>query len=67
MDIKSLTIYCSSSEKLDQKFYDLAEKIGFFFRSKSNNRNLRWWKYWINGKTFECCIKKRFKCNWRNP
>ena len=30
MDIKSLTIYCSSSEKLDQKFYDLAEKIGFF-------------------------------------
>ena len=30
MYIKSLTIYCSSSEKLDQKFYDLAEKIGFF-------------------------------------
>ena len=30
MDIKSLTIYCSSSEKLDQTFYDLAEKIGFF-------------------------------------
>ena len=30
MDIKYLTIYCSSSEKLDQKFYDLAEKIGFF-------------------------------------
>ena len=30
MDIKSLTIYCSSSDKLDQTFYDLAEKIGFF-------------------------------------
>ena len=30
MNIKSLTIYCSSSEKLDQKFYDLAEKIGKF-------------------------------------
>ena len=30
MDIKALTIYCSSSEKLDQTFYDLAEKIGFF-------------------------------------
>ena len=30
MDIKSLAIYCSSSEKLDQTFYDLAEKIGFF-------------------------------------
>ena len=30
MKIKSLTIYCSSSENLDQKFYDLAEKIGFF-------------------------------------
>ena len=30
MKIKSLTIYCSSSEKLDQNFYDLAEKIGDF-------------------------------------
>ena len=30
MIIKSLTIYCSSSEKLDKKFYDLAEKIGIF-------------------------------------
>ena len=30
MKIKSLTIYCSSSEKLDQKFYDLSEKIGEF-------------------------------------
>ena len=30
MKIKSLTIYCSSSEKLDQKFYDLTECIGFF-------------------------------------
>ena len=30
MKIKSLTIYCSSSEKLDQKFYDLSEKIGNF-------------------------------------
>ena len=30
MNIKSLTIYCSSSDLLEQKFYDLAEKIGFF-------------------------------------
>ena len=30
MKIKSLTIYCSSSIKLDQKFYNLAEQIGIF-------------------------------------
>ena len=30
MKIKSLTIYCSSSEKLDQKLYDLSEEIGEF-------------------------------------
>ena len=30
MKIKSLTIYCSSSEKLDQKFYILTKKIGVF-------------------------------------
>ena len=30
MKIKSLTIYCSSSNKLDQKFYDLTENIGDF-------------------------------------
>ena len=56
MDIKSLTIYCSSSEKLDQKFYDLAEKIGFFLGQNQ-----------FNGKNFKCCIKKWFECNWRNP
>ena len=30
MDIKSLTIYCSSSNNLDPKFYDLGEAIGDF-------------------------------------
>ena len=30
MNIKSLTIYCSSSEKLDKKLYDLSEEIGEF-------------------------------------
>jgi len=34
MKIKSLTIYCSSSNKLDQKFLDLAEKIGIFLAQK---------------------------------
>ena len=34
MKIKSLTIYCSSSKNLDQKFYILAEKIGFFLGQK---------------------------------
>ena len=37
MKIKSLTIYCSSSEKLDQKFYDLSEKIGNFLGQNQKN------------------------------
>ena len=28
MNIKSLTIYCSSSNLLEKKFYNLAEQIG---------------------------------------
>ena len=35
MSIKSLTIYCSSSEALTQNYYDLAEKIGNFLAKKS--------------------------------
>ena len=35
MSIKSLTIYCSSSEELTQDYYDLAEKIGNFLAKKS--------------------------------
>ena len=34
MKIKSLTIYCSSSNNLDKKFYDLGEKIGVFLGQK---------------------------------
>ena len=30
MDIKSLTIYCSSSDNLDKKYYDLSIQIGEF-------------------------------------
>ena len=30
MNIKSLTIYCSSSDLLEEKYYIIAEKIGFF-------------------------------------
>ena len=30
MKIKSLTIYCSHSNNLDQQFYNLAEEIGYF-------------------------------------
>ena len=30
MKIKSLTIYCSHSDNLDQEFYNLAEEIGYF-------------------------------------
>jgi len=34
MKVKSLTIYCSSSNNLEQKFFDLAEKIGIFLGQK---------------------------------
>jgi len=34
MKIKSLTIYCSSSNNLEQKFLDLAEEIGIFLGQK---------------------------------
>ena len=30
MKIKSLTIYCSHSNNLDQEYYDLAKEIGLF-------------------------------------
>ena len=35
MGIKSLTIYCSSSEKLSKDYFDLSEKIGIFLAKKS--------------------------------
>ncbi len=34
MDIKSLTIYCSSSDLLDHKYYKLAKEIGIFLSNK---------------------------------
>ena len=35
MSIKSLTIYCSSSVKLNKDYYDLAEQIGEYLAKKS--------------------------------
>jgi hypothetical protein len=35
MNIKSLTIYCSSSDNLDLEFYQIAEKIGIFLAQNS--------------------------------
>jgi uncharacterized protein (TIGR00730 family) len=35
MPIKSLTIYCSSSDALSQDYYDLADKIGNYLAKKS--------------------------------
>ena len=35
MDIKSLTIYCSSSNLLKNEYYDLASKIGKFLAKKN--------------------------------
>ena len=34
MDIKSLTIFCSSSNLLDQKYYNLAQQIGKFLSNE---------------------------------
>ena len=35
MKIKSLTIYCSSSNLLEEKYYNLAKQIGFFLSKKN--------------------------------
>ena len=35
MTIKSLTIYCSSSENLTKNYYNLADKIGVYLAKKS--------------------------------
>ena len=35
MHIKSLTIYCSSSDNLDSEYYELAQKLGEFLAKKS--------------------------------
>ena len=35
MDIKSLTIYCSSSSKLSKEFYKISDDIGYFLAKKS--------------------------------
>ena len=35
MEIKSLTIYCSSSNNLNKKYYDLSVKIGEFLGKKN--------------------------------
>jgi len=34
MKIKSLTIYCSSSNNLEQEYYNLAKEVGFFLGEK---------------------------------
>jgi hypothetical protein len=58
MDIKSLTIYCSSSEKLDQKFYDLAEKIGFFLGHNQITVNYGGGNIGLMGKLSNAALKK---------
>lgn len=35
MNIKSLTIYCSSSEKLTSDYYNLSNELGYYLASKS--------------------------------
>ena len=55
MDIKSLTIYCSSSNLLEQKYYDLANQIGEFLGNKENINYIWWWKGWYDGKNFSFC------------
>ena len=35
MNIKSLTIYCSSSEKLTSDYYDLSNELGLYLANKS--------------------------------
>ena len=58
MKIKSLTIYCSSSEKLDQKFYDLSEKIGNFLGQNQINIIYGGGNIGLMGKLSNAALKK---------
>ena len=58
MDIKSLTIYCSSSEKLDQKFYDLSVKIGNFLGQNQINIIYGGGNIGLMGKLSNAALKK---------
>ena len=58
MNIKSLTIYCSSSEKLDQKFYDLSNKIGNFLGQNQINIIYGGGNIGLMGKLSNAALKK---------
>ena len=57
MSIKSLTIYCSSSKKLDKSYYDIGEKIGSYLANKSIRIIYGGGKAGIMGKISESSIK----------
>ena len=58
MKIKSLTIYCSSSEKLDKKLYDLSEEIGEFLAQNQINIIYGGGNIGLMGKLSNAAIKK---------
>ena len=58
MKIKSLTIYCSSSGKLDQKFYDLSIKIGNFLGQNQINIIYGGGNTGLMGKLSNAALKK---------
>ena len=58
MKIKSLTIYCSSSVKLDQKYYDLSKKIGNFLGQNQINIIYGAGNIGLMGKLSNAALKK---------
>ena len=57
MDIKSLTIYCSSSNLLEKKYYDLTIKIGEFLAEKNISIVYGGGSVGLMGKISESAIK----------
>ena len=58
MNIKSLTIYCSHSNNLNQEFYNLAEEIGFFLGKNDISVIYGGGKSGLMGKISNAALKK---------
>ncbi len=61
MDIKSLTIYCSSSNLLEQKYYHLANQIGEFLGDKKISIIYGGGKVGMGGKISHSAMNSRGK------
>ena len=51
--MKSIAVYCSSSNKVDEIYKAEAKKIGLLLSKKKTKNNLWWGEYGINGHYFK--------------